>query len=297
MGIRRFMTHWQAWGIQPTNLVLEVGSGGQPCARSDVLCDKFLSDPSERNGRPLVHDRSLVIGDALNLPFRPNAFDFVISAHLIEHLEDPHQYVSQLTKVAKRGCIIAPSPLWEKIAGVPTHRWIVSTDGDTLVLTYKQSPLVESEVSNFFHNICNYHDFRRLAQRYSDYFNITYIWEHEIKYRIEGRPPVGVTGFVSAQIDRGLDLADHEKTLTENLRRSVKSILSRWVRARWSRVEMPPLQQLLACPICQSRVRLVKAEAIVECCDAGHRFPMFGSVPAMLAELELSSSSTGRESN
>jgi uncharacterized protein YbaR (Trm112 family) len=281
------MTYWQTWGIRPTDLVLEIGSGGQPCPRSDILCDKYYGDPTERYGRPLVHDRPLVIGDALNLPFRPDTFDFVISAHLLEHLEAPDQFVSQLTKVAKRGCIVTPSSLWEKMVGVPTHRWIVSIDGDTLVLSHKQSPVIDPEISNFFHNICDYPDLLYLAQQYHDCLNITYFWKDEIKYRIEGKPPKEMNGFVSAQVDRHLDPAKHQDTLTENLRRGVKSILSRWVRGRWSWARKPPLQQLLACPICQSQVRLDKAAAIVECCDSGHRFPVIGSVPVMLAESVL----------
>ena len=47
-----------------TGLVLEIGSGDNPNARSDILCDRFISDDTERGGN-IVIDRPLVVADAI----------------------------------------------------------------------------------------------------------------------------------------------------------------------------------------------------------------------------------------
>ena len=36
--------------IRPNDFVLEIGSGHNPKARSDVLCDKFIGDDEQRGG-------------------------------------------------------------------------------------------------------------------------------------------------------------------------------------------------------------------------------------------------------
>lgn len=78
--------------IPPDALVLDVGSGHKPHPRADVLCDKFLDDNAER-GFDLVVDRPLVAGDVQNLPFRSDAFDFIITRHILEHVESPDAFL------------------------------------------------------------------------------------------------------------------------------------------------------------------------------------------------------------
>ena len=47
MGLLSYAFDWRKLGISRGDLVLEVGSGGHPFARSDVLCDMFLEDNAE----------------------------------------------------------------------------------------------------------------------------------------------------------------------------------------------------------------------------------------------------------
>ena len=58
-------------------LVLEVGAGGNPYARSDVLVDAY-EETAERHWEPLVRDRPTVLAFGENLPFADKSFDFVI---------------------------------------------------------------------------------------------------------------------------------------------------------------------------------------------------------------------------
>ena len=57
--------------MRPDDFVLEIGSGHNPKARSDVLCDKFITDDEQRGGR-IVADRPIVErGWAISAVCRP----------------------------------------------------------------------------------------------------------------------------------------------------------------------------------------------------------------------------------
>lgn len=116
-----------------TGLVLEIGSGDNPNPRADILVDKFLFDNTERGG-DIVIDRPIVVADAHHLPFRDGAFDYTICSHILEHMDDPKQFVSELTRVSKAGYIQSPSEIAERLFHWSFHRWYVNLIGDTIVL-------------------------------------------------------------------------------------------------------------------------------------------------------------------
>jgi hypothetical protein len=55
--------------VKKTDLVLEVGSGGNPYFCANVLCDAYF-ETQERFFARLVCDRPTVIASAENLPFK-----------------------------------------------------------------------------------------------------------------------------------------------------------------------------------------------------------------------------------
>lgn len=112
-------------GIARDDLVLDVGSGAFPNDRADVLCERALV----REHRVAVVDRPLVVADAVALPFRNGAFDFVIVSHLAEHVENPVELVSELTRVAVAGYVETPSPIFERLFPTANHVWKVERVG------------------------------------------------------------------------------------------------------------------------------------------------------------------------
>ena len=123
--------------VQANDIVLEIGSGHNPSTRSNVLCDKFLVDDTQRGGQ-IVADRPIVEADGQYLPFADNSFDYVICRHVLEHVEDPELMISELERVADRGYIETPSELGERLYGWPYHDWILNQVNDKLIIQKNQ---------------------------------------------------------------------------------------------------------------------------------------------------------------
>ena len=91
-----------------------------PYPRSDVLLDRLEGD-AHRCGQALIIDRPLVLGDALHMPFKDKAFDFVVASHILEHMKNPEQFLSELSRVAKAGYIETPNSIGEELVPMNIH--------------------------------------------------------------------------------------------------------------------------------------------------------------------------------
>ena len=87
--------------VNKNDLVLEIGSGGNPYFRSNILCD--ADHRNEDHFQELVTDRPLVVAYGENLPFKDNAFDFAIASYVFEHSRNPELFIKELGRVAKKG--------------------------------------------------------------------------------------------------------------------------------------------------------------------------------------------------
>lgn len=171
--------------IQPTDRVLEIGSGNRPRKRSNVLCDKFIVDNTERSaGDDIVIDnRPFVIADGLALPFKDKSFDYVITSHILEHVDDPLEFVRELTRVAKGGYIETPSELGEKIFGWPFHKWIVRFQNNTIVMRRRME---SSPFGDYFHKkYANDLNFAEFIDSHFEDFYVQYAWTNTLKLQIE----------------------------------------------------------------------------------------------------------------
>ena len=87
-----------------------------------------------RRAGVLVHRRtSLIGGDVGQLPFRSELFDIAISAHCLEHTDDPCATVAELTRVVRPGGLLVfvigrPGPLDSITRVVWRYRHIEACD-------------------------------------------------------------------------------------------------------------------------------------------------------------------------
>jgi SAM-dependent methyltransferase len=167
--------------IHPNDFVLEIGSGHHPKTRSDILCDKFIDNDTER-GFSIVMDRPLVEADGQYLPFADRSFDYVICSHVLEHVEDPGLLFSELMRVASRGYIESPSEICERLYGWPFHKWLINLVEGRLIL---QKKVTRDQFGLLFHSLL-------LRDKYFARFHLThpnllfvrYEWEEKIDFEI-----------------------------------------------------------------------------------------------------------------
>lgn len=103
--------------------VLEIGPGYNPWFRSDVLCEKYLNDNTERQGALVRDGRPLIHADACNMPFEDKSFDFIFCSHIMQHVEDIKGFLKEIQRVGKAGYLETPNYLFEQSIGT-TALWV-----------------------------------------------------------------------------------------------------------------------------------------------------------------------------
>jgi uncharacterized protein YbaR (Trm112 family) len=258
--------------IPKAALVLEIGSGDNPCPRSDVLFDMTL-ESHERVGGRTVHDRPLVLGLAERLPFRTSAFDYVIGMHVLEHSPDPSHFLGELQRVARAGYIETPDFWVERVYPMTMHRLEVGLEqgphGDRLVIAYKPAAIPDAELARQFLRTSRE---RTIIGRVHPLSLVTrYFWRDTIQYRlvnpgsvVDWQPPPEVTR---------TDDCDSRSAF----RRVLKRIALNAHRRR--SVDLVPL---LRCPDCEhDRLNGSLEDGGLECPGCGRRFPVSDGVPSM----------------
>ena len=193
--------------VGKNDLVLEVGSGGSPYARSNVLCDPH-EETWERHFTPLIKDRPLIRAFAEELPFKDNAFDFVIASHVLEHSTNPEKFLSEMERVAKAGYIEVPHGFMERLTAYPFHKLEITKNGNKLVIRKKKDTIQDDEVVSLFRNKAQ-KIFPYWAQKFPFHFHVRYYWSKEsggINYTILN--PNDDLGWetVEADMDNYLDM-------------------------------------------------------------------------------------------
>ena len=267
--------------IRTNDFVLEIGSGHNPNARSDVLCDKFIDDDEQRGGT-IVADRPIVEADGQFLPFTDGAFDYVICSHVLEHVEDPDLLVSELMRVASRGYIETPSEIGERIYGWHYHNWVVNLVEGRLVLQKNDK---RAEFGQLFHTLAARDKYwRRFHIMHHRLFLVQYEWESKIDYKIlDGQEsPLDLksqqtieellTSTVSHQRHKGLWLM-LKSAVPRGLVSRVKSIL-----AKNRNHKTKTLKEILVCPQCKGQI-IWEEQRHLHCPKCERSYPIINEIP------------------
>lgn len=191
MNILSKMT-WIGWlfrnplPVDHQDLVLDVGCGGNPHPRVDVLCDKFIED-SQRPSTLKIDDRPFILADAERLPFRDKSFDFVVSRHMIEHLRKSESFLEGCMRISKRGLIIGPNLVWEKFQSFSDHRWFIKAENNRLILRQKDREVFDEDLASFFHSyrgVFKYIVGQIWVGLNRDMLEFRHLWKDRIEYKI-----------------------------------------------------------------------------------------------------------------
>ncbi|MGC2062327.1 MAG: radical SAM protein, partial [Thermodesulfovibrionales bacterium] len=137
-----------AFGIMPSDKVLDIGGGHNPFFRADYIIDSDIADGLHRDGQkiPAALQDKYINADVHNLPFDDKSIDFIYCSHVLEHVLDPVRACSELIRVGKRGFIETPRKWSELFAGYPSHQWLIDNiDGE---LVFERRQFIESPYLN-----------------------------------------------------------------------------------------------------------------------------------------------------
>lgn len=130
----------------------------------------------------MKRDRPTVIADAQDLPFKDNEFDYVICCHILEHVENPDLFFSEITRVARRGYIETPSEINERLAPKPYHLWFANAQKGRLLLKPKKCAYDFGVLFDYLYG--NDELFRLFHQLHPEIFLTRYYWDDKIDYEI-----------------------------------------------------------------------------------------------------------------
>jgi len=253
--LRDHLSVARAVDVAPTEAVLDVGSGGTPFPRANVLMDKFPDDGYHRHGQAVRADRPFVIGDVQRIPFADQAFDVVICSHVLEHVEDPSVAIRELERVAPRGYVETPSASWEKLQGFPFHRWLVSFEDGILVFREKRAALFDPELRHWFESMERMLGIKEriwfARRRIGVYCSV--VWEGSIPHRVirDGAGPR-----TASDVDVEVEPSDLGFDAPAPRLRLIDRLIDAQARRARRRTEMSwdALLSILRCPACRAPV-------------------------------------------
>lgn len=259
--------------VPATALVLEVGSGGNPYARANVLLDAY-EDTRQRHWAPLIADRPMVLGFVECLPFRDKAFDFVIASHVLEHSAHPERFLGELQRVAKAGYIEVPDAFMERINPYRDHRLEITVREGRLVIRKKRGWKEDPVVVELYEHEVKPMVARKLIPRHPFAFHVRYYWQDRIDYVV-----------VNPDDDATWPAPESAPSAASasSLRGSVGSAVLRLARrmlSQTSRNRTLALAPLLACPDCRSTDMEATPDE-VRCAGCGCRYSIQRGVPRM----------------
>lgn len=178
--------------IKDTDLVLEVGPGGTPYYRSDVLLEKIFDEKEAEGQRgfapKLETDKKIVYYYGKEFPFSDNEFDYVVCSHVLEHVpeDDFEFFVNELQRVAKKGYIEFPTFYYDYIYNYDEHVTITFYKDNIIYYMSKEKTnlsIFRSTQEFFYATAAKGHV--SLTQSLKNYFFQGFEWEGKLQSKKE----------------------------------------------------------------------------------------------------------------
>ena len=155
--------------------ILDIGCGFRAHKNASVIAD--VQDFSK-----YYKEKEFVKINDKKLPFEDNEFDFIISSHVIEHVNDFEFFIKELERVAPKGYIELPTRLGDNLVfeNVKDHVWwFYFDDVSNKLIASKKNQLIEP-----FINVSTAKLFEKI---FRESFVIELTWEDKIDYEIDNQ--------------------------------------------------------------------------------------------------------------
>ena len=150
--------------------ILDIGCGYSANNYANVICD--VQDFSK-----YYKDKKFVRLENKILPFSNKEFDFVISSHVMEHVNDVEFFISEIERISSKGYIELPTRLEDNLVfeNKKDHLWHMDFDDvdQKLIITNKFQHLEP---------ILTVSTIKKLEQIFKESLVIELMWEDKINY-------------------------------------------------------------------------------------------------------------------
>jgi uncharacterized protein YbaR (Trm112 family) len=278
-----YLLGWRQFNIKPTDTVLEVGSGGHPLIRSDILCDKFPFSSYERfMNLPVVMDRPFVVADAEHLPFRGKTIDFLYCTDLAEHLSQPHLFFDECMRVANKGVIITPSIVAERMFGWGYHAVMYEVRDKKLVI-HRKTRDNWGLFGGTFHDLwLTDKTFQKFFGHNANLFRMRYEWENKIDY--EYAPLQGAVDDAWKRRSGAEHVVENTPGQFENIKRRARSLASKILRQGILRRPEASLEKLVCCPVCHGELDMGSFTDKLVCTSCSRNYKRINNIPILVLD-------------
>ena len=157
----------------PNWKILDIGCGFRAHKNAATIAD--VKDFSI-----FYKDKQFIQIKEKKLPFKDKEFDFVISSHVIEHVEDFEFFVGEIERISSKGYIELPSRLADNLVfeNKKDHIWwFVYDDINNQLIVSKKNELI-----NPFMTVSMA---KSLEKVFRESLVIEILWEQKIDYKID----------------------------------------------------------------------------------------------------------------
>lgn len=254
-------------------LVLEIGSGGNPYFRSNILLDSSF-ESQERHWAPLIKDRPIVLGIGESLPFKDNAFDFVIASHVLEHSAYPEKFINELQRVGNAGYIETPDAFMERINPYYDHRSEVYVKDESLIIKKKGAWYTDENLLSLYNRKAKDYISKVSIPSNPFIFHARLYWNKKIKFKILN-PNIN-SNWQAPQI-KNKNLS--QDSFIVNCKRLVL-FLARFFLSQKKRHRNLDVKKILICPSCKSS-NLLFGYCKIKCTSCNAAFNYEKDIPNM----------------
>ena len=152
--------------------MLDIGCGYSPNEHANVIAD--VQDLSS-----FYQERDFVQILGNELPFKDKEFDFVVTSHVIEHVDNPELFIKEIVRVGKSGYIEVPTKLEDNLVfeNKKAHLWHLEFDDIDQQLIIKKKIQV-------FEPILTVSAINKFRKYFSDSLIIQLLWKDKIDFKI-----------------------------------------------------------------------------------------------------------------
>ena len=161
--------------------ILDIGCGYSANNYANVICD--VQDFSK-----YYKDKKFVRLENKILPFSNKEFDFVISSHVMEHVNDVEFFISEIERISSKGYIELPTKLEDNLVfeNKKDHLWHMDFDDVNF-------NIIISKKVQYIEPVLTVSSMKKFDELFRKSFVLELLWQDKINYILDKKSNLNFT--------------------------------------------------------------------------------------------------------